>query len=196
MKTKSLFVLVFALLFAALAPAQMVQVNYNGVGQMYAGNPGQTEIGWLSPGYTAGVAQSAGKIGEVISSVVPSGSAVSVTTATPVNITTITLTPGDWQVSWTAYIQPAAGTAVTILQAGLGTTTATLPLLTSTSPLAFASWVQASATPGSGTIPLTLTSGVVQINISVSTTYYLVTSDTFSASTLTAYGWAAARRIR
>lgn len=153
MKTKSLFVSLIALLFAALAPAQMVQVNYNGVGQMYAGNPGQTEIGWLSPGYTAGVAQSAGKIGEVISSVVPSGSAVSVTTAT-------------------------------------------LPLLTSTSPLAFASWVQASATPGSGTIPLTLTSGVVQINISVSTTYYLVTSDTFSASTLTAYGWCAARRIR
>lgn len=199
MKLKTLFVPILALLgffAAALAPAQMVQVNYNGIGQMYAGNPGQTEIGWLSPGYTGGAAQAVGKIGEVLSSVVISSSAVSVTTATPVNITTLALTAGDWEISWSAFIQPAAGTAVTIMQAGVGTTTATLPALTLATPLPYASFVQASATPGSGTIPISLTSGSIQINISAATTYYLVTSDTFSASTLTAFGWIKARRIR
>lgn len=185
-----------ALLSGVLASAQMVQRNFNGIGYMYANTPGVTEIGWAPNGYTGGVAAGTGGVGEVLSSVIISSSAVSVTSATPVNITTLALTAGDWELSWTAFIQPAAGTAVTIMQAGIGTATATLPVLTLATPLAFGSFVQASATPGSGTIPISLSSGSIQVNISSTTTYYLVTSDTFSASTLTAYGWLKARRVR
>lgn len=46
MKIKSLFVSLLALLFAALCPAQMVQRNFNGIGYMFANNPGVTEIGF------------------------------------------------------------------------------------------------------------------------------------------------------
>lgn len=176
--------------------AQMVQKNYNGIGSMYATTPGQTEIGFAPPGYTGGVAQTAGAIGEAIASVIPSGSSVSVTTATPVNITSIALTPGVWELSWTAFIQPAASTNVTIMQAGVGTTTGTLPLTTLTTDLPLGSIVQAAAVPGSGTIPISLTSGTIRVNITANTTYYLVTSDTFTVSTLTAYGWIAGRRMR
>jgi len=40
----------------------------------------------------------AGSVGELISSVVAAGSAISLTTATPANITSISLTAGDWDV--------------------------------------------------------------------------------------------------
>lgn len=45
MKIKNYILVTIALFAGVFAPAQMIQVNYNGTGLVYCNNPGQTEIG-------------------------------------------------------------------------------------------------------------------------------------------------------
>ena len=68
-------------------------------------------------------APSAGQIGELIQSI--QGVSVNMVTVTPTNITSVTLTPGVWNVSGSISFSNAAGTANTIT-ASLNTTTATI----------------------------------------------------------------------
>src|SRR5690349_16625741 len=80
----------------------------------------KTSIGFASSGVNtditslAGTATNddaaAGKIGEYIESEVLSGSAVSLTTNTAANITSISLTAGDWDVWGAAVYQLGSGT--------------------------------------------------------------------------------------
>lgn len=197
MKIRPLLSIVAACFCAAALNAQQQWNNAYGQGQAYASTPGGVyTIGWAPPGYTGGAAQTAGCIGEVISSVVPSGSAVSLTTATGANVTSVSLTAGDWEVDCICYVQGTGTTSYTILQAGLNTTSATLPALTSTTPIAYVSIAEPATVPAQSAIPQSLSPTTIQINVSTTTTVYLVTNCTFSASTASAYGWVRARRIR
>jgi Pectate lyase superfamily protein len=153
--------------------------------------------GLITPAATIGIVGTttndnaqAGSIGEYVSSTVLVGSAVSLTTATSANITSISLTAGDWDVSGSVIFVPAATTTVTALNGGIGTTTATLPTVP---PLARFAEIWTSYTPNS-----TLYRGVATIRQSLSgtTTVYLVTQSSFGTSTMTAYGHIAARRVR
>jgi hypothetical protein len=130
----------------------------------------------------------AGAVGEVISSTV-AAIATGLTTATPLNVTSIALTAGDWDVYGSFVITGAATTSFTIAQSGMNITTATLPATNLLSFMAGSAFV-----PGG-----TLTADNVptqRINVSVATTVYLVAQSTFTVSTAGAGGTLLARRVR
>jgi len=132
----------------------------------------------------------AGYIGEYISSTLAIGSAVSLTTATTANVTSISLTAGDWDVSGNVGFIGAAGTLPTIEIAAIGQTSATLP----TSPNGGMYSREDIALPAASTQIIPIATG--RISLASTTTVYLVAQATFSVSTLTAYGFIGARRAR
>jgi len=139
----------------------------------------------------------AGGIGELITATVVVGSAVALTTATGANITSVSLTAGDWDVSCVADFTPAATTSITQLQAGLGTTTATLLGQAGgggvgTDP--FVSTVMPATVPAAG--PLHLALPATRVLLGSTTTIFFVANCTFTVSTLSAYGTIRARRMR
>lgn len=142
-------------------------------------------------GITSGVAAPAGYIGEVKQSQVAVGSAVSITTVTPTNVTSVVLTPGDWDieanVNFTA--TSASVAAGSLWVAGLSTTTATVPV-NGTEVQEFMPALTTTTFKGSITVPNNV------LNVTASTTVYLVFEATFTAGTLSAYGSLVARRIR
>lgn len=147
-------------------------------------------------GSTTNDSVAAGNIGEFVTATVASGSAVSLTTATSANVTSISLTAGDWDVSGQVVHNAAATTSITLLQIGISAASATLPTQAGgsgigTDPLSM--WRQAAGVPAGA---LTTSVGPVRVSLSGTTTIYLVAADTFTVSTMTAYGTIRARRIR
>lgn len=133
---------------------------------------------------------SAGYIGEYISSNVAVGSAVPITTATPLNITSISLTPGDWDVRGNIVFVGASSTVTTQVIAAINTVSATLPTLP-----AAGGYQEISGTLGTTTTQV-LSAGITRVSLSVTTTIYLVAQATFTTSSMTGYGFIAARRVR
>ncbi|MCK1367626.1 hypothetical protein [Bradyrhizobium sp. 62] len=127
----------------------------------------------------------AGNIGELITSTVARATNTSLTSATPKDITTISLTAGDWEVSGSAGF--AHGTSATILQAGVSTTTATLPTFDS------GARVQLIASFAAGDDLLSVPASRLSLN--ATTTVFLVMQATFTGTT-TIYGTLRARRVR
>lgn len=138
----------------------------------------------------------AGFLGELISSTVTSGSALSLSTGTAANLTSISLTAGDWDVSVSAAFNTAATTTLTQLTAAAATTSATLPA----SPGYPASNENRSQHNFASFTPGTTAHSVVvptyRVSLSATTTIYLVVRGAFAASTLTAQGYIQARRVR
>lgn len=130
---------------------------------------------------------SAGSVGEYVTA---TGTAVSLTTGTAANITSISLTAGDWDVWGSVLWQPAGSTTMTGWNAQISQTSATFsPALPS--PTAF---TEAFAPPAgsieAGAVPLQ------RISVASTTTVFLVANAAFSVSTLTASGILSARRRR
>lgn len=130
----------------------------------------------------------AGTLGEELSAELVIGSAVSLTTATPKTITSLLLTPGDWDLTGIVTFVPAATTSITRLTQSISTTTNTHG-----NNKQKRSQSQAAVVPNAEVISDTPT---VRVNISANTTYYLVAEAVFTVSTMTAYGYLRARRIR
>jgi hypothetical protein len=151
--------------------------------------------GWITP--TAGTnitgtntndSAGAGQIGELISSTVNSPGS-SVTNNTAANITSISLTAGDWDVDGQCVTIPAATTTVGQLLCSLSTTTAT----DNTTPGFFSEFSGFSQA-----VNQTLSQQVMPTRFSFAstTTVFLVVHNTFGTSTETAYGVIRARRVR
>jgi hypothetical protein len=141
------------------------------------------------PGTATNDAAAAGNLGELISATVLSGSAVSLSNNTAKDVTSISLTAGDWDV-WGNVAYVAGGTTIiTNAFAWTSQTSATLPTAPNTG--AEASWV-GSVT---GVAPI-LPAGMQRISLGSTTTVYLSTQAAFTVSTLTAYGYIGARRVR
>lgn len=134
----------------------------------------------------------AGNIGEYIESVIASGSAIGLTTATPANLTSISLTAGDWDVDLVVNYIAAATTSVTRILSGVSLTTATFDL---TGGRAAGTFMNANV---SGGAPMTYSVAVPPLRFSISgnTTVFGVAQATFTAAALTVYGILRARRIR
>jgi hypothetical protein len=135
-----------------------------------------------------GAATAASYIGEVFSSLIPTGSSVALTTGTAANITSISVTAGDWEISGNVNF---AGTTATITQeqAGISNgTSATIP--TDGTEVSSAPNIVAASLINSITLP------PKQVNVSTTTTIYLVGTATFSAGTVRGYGSIKARRTR
>jgi hypothetical protein len=130
---------------------------------------------------------SAGVVGEYVSSLIAVGSAVSLTTATAANVTSISLTAGDWDVAGVVNFSETTAT-VSARTAGISTTSATLPTDGSEGYCG----VQSTVTSETNSIALTRK----RITISGTTTVYLVGQATFSAGTAAGFGTINARRVR
>lgn len=131
----------------------------------------------------------AGDVGEIISASVLSGAAVSLVNIIPKTVTSITLTPGDWEIWGNVKV---AGIPTTTLTQVQGSSSATANTLDDASGF---SQISAAHTPGGnfvigGPIP------VRRATLAASKTFYLIAYCAFSAGTAKAYGSISARRMR
>jgi len=125
----------------------------------------------------------AGSVGEFVSSVIASGSAVSYSTGTPKDMTSISLTAGDWDVWGNIFF--IVGGAMTASNGWISATSATLP------DVSLAVGINVTGLGSSGfTMPMQ------RFSLSGTTTIYISAQFTFSTSTVTACGGIYARRIR
>jgi hypothetical protein len=142
-------------------------------------------------GTTTNDSASAGQIGQIISSSVAQASPVALTTGTSANVTSISLTAGDWDVTGHVGFIPAATTSVTTM---LGSVT-----LVSAVADVTPGWgvVHRQAALVTGALGFQLGgAGPVRISIASTTTVYLVANAQFTVSTMEAYGAIRARRMR
>jgi hypothetical protein len=123
-----------------------------------------------------------GYIGQFVSSQIVYGSAISITTATVTNITSISLTAGDWDVSGQVSFVPSV--AFNAVAAAINTTSATLP------DFSLYSLVQATLSS------VALAVVMQRISISSTTTVYLIGQVSFATGSATACGFIGARRVR
>lgn len=125
----------------------------------------------------------AGDVGEYQEASVASGSSAALTSTVSANITSLSLTAGDWDVWGLAEYNGNTGT-VSQMSGGISTTSATMP-----THFAFITGAYTLTFPGS--IPTT----IYRISLSATTTVYLVALATFTAA-LKTYGVLSARRAR
>jgi hypothetical protein len=132
----------------------------------------------------------AGDVGEYVESIVTVGSAISLTSTVAANVTSISLTAGDWDVTGVTAFNPAGTTSITISRGSISTTSATID----TSPGRLAGHASEAQVPAGNASFYPLP--VARLSLSTATTVYLVATSTFTVSTLSAYGIISARRVR
>ena len=132
-----------------------------------------------------------GYVGEYVSSSIAVGSKISLTTATPANVTSISLTAGDWDISWCLLFETAATTSVTVIRGGLNTATATVGASTENASQFLQQW--SAFVPGVTT--LQQNGARSRQSLSGTTTIYLNAQSTFTVSNMFVYGWLSARRV-
>ena len=133
-----------------------------------------------------------GYIGEYIESEVLSGSAVSLTTVTVADITSISLSAGDWEVWGTAAFLANSTTTITIIQGWVSDVSATIP----TQPNKGGSCNFSVNHTNAFTAPYALPVGRRRFSLASTTLIYLTARAAFAVSTLAAYGIICARRMR
>jgi hypothetical protein len=131
----------------------------------------------------------AGILGEHASSgVVPT--TVSLTTATPVDLHSVSLAAGDYDIQGIGTFQTAATTSVSQVIAGISTTSATLGADGTYARSTFTAFVPGAIEHTDQVTPVT------RLSLAATTTVYLVGQSTFSISTQTAGGVIRWRRVR
>lgn len=133
----------------------------------------------------------AGYVGECIESEILSGSAVSLTTGTGANVTSISLTAGDWDVWGSVIFAAASGTTSSVHIAAVNTTSATAP-----TPPNKGGYTNLTTTFTTGVQTSSQSAGHRRYSMASTTTVYLIAQASFATSTMTAYGYIGARRVR
>jgi hypothetical protein len=143
-------------------------------------------------GRADGSSAGAGIIGQGVRSVVNQGSSIAVTTNVVHNITSITLTPGEYDISFGVNaLQSSGGTLTTTsVEMAISTVSATFPSTT----LLGDAWFVTPTGPNANA-NTTLTAPIYTVNITATTTYYLVFKGVFSGSTMHVNGKISARRV-
>lgn len=129
-------------------------------------------------------------VGEFIFSEVLIGSEVTLTNGVAANVTSISLTAGDWEVMGNVSYDPGGTTTWNSAAAWTSTTTAAFPTRPNKGAL-----TEIAAPMTTGTIQ-TVTVGAQRMSLSGTTTVFLSTLAGFGTSTLKAYGFLRARRVR
>lgn len=134
----------------------------------------------------------AGSVGELISSVISAGSPTGISSLTDTNLTSISLTAGDWDVWGNVGFISAATTNVIYMQGWVSSTSATQPNAEFASRVVnpATGLVYGASTAGIFTVPL------LRFSLSGTTTIYLGVRCNFSVDTLSAFGGIYARRRR
>lgn len=152
-----------------------ISPNFNGTGQI--------------PGTDTNDNASAANIGEYTSASLNYGSEITLTTATGANVTSLSLTAGDWDVNGVVYFESSGSIAGnTYTYGSVSQTSATLD--TSVGKYGLAALFTAAGQNQSASIP------GVRKSLSGTTTIYLVAQAAFSAGTIKAFGHINARRVR
>lgn len=128
----------------------------------------------------------AGSVGEYISSVISAASAVPLTTVTAANVTSLSLTAGDWDVFGNVTISSSA-TGLLNGYGWISLTSATLP---------DASLVSGSYVSPAVTAQIAVSVPFVRVSIASTTTVYLSAVSQFGVGTASACGGIYARRSR
>lgn len=132
-----------------------------------------------------------GNVGEYVSSTVVLGSAVALTTGISANITSISLTAGDWDVQAMPRLTGNAATTLARAQSSISTTSATLSV--TAGQLYDSYWNNVTMF---NFADITLPIPTIRVSISSTTTVYLVANAGFGVSTCAGYGFISARRAR
>jgi hypothetical protein len=132
----------------------------------------------------------AGYIGEYIRGTRELGSAVALTDVTPVDIASVSLTAGDWEVWGVFAVAPTVSGAVNQSIVSLSTTTATLD-----STLGRIGG-GALSLPATGTVAFYTNIVPARFSLAGTTTVYLVGRLGFTSGTMTGFGYINARRMR
>ena len=155
-----------------------------------AGTATGSLISSVIKGVTDGSAAASGFVGQVVTSTIAVGSAVALSTTVTANVTSISLTAGEWYVNGQVDYRAAATTSITNLTQGISQTTATLG-----GQDTFSRSIMAAVIPTAVSdfgIPIR----GQRIVLTTTTTIYLVANATFTVAALSAYGTIDARRIR
>jgi len=135
-------------------------------------------------GVTNNSSAAAGSVGELISSVVLVGAAVSLTTGVSRDVTSIALTAGDWDITANAFLTRTGD--VTAHSVWTSDTSATAP------DAALVNQVNVGSALGNCGIP----APSIRYSLNVPTTIYLSVASIFTTGTVTACGGIYARRRR
>lgn len=125
----------------------------------------------------------AGSVGEYIESVVTTQA---ITSNAVTNVTSISLTAGDWDVFGNVFTNPAISTTQAAIQVGINTTSVTFP----------SGQYATIVTPMSAGFNAGLSAPTRRLSLSGTTTVYLVAVSSYAISTLTINGTIGARRRR
>jgi len=147
----------------------------------------------ITPSTTAGIVGTTladnaqtGSVGEYLTA---TGTAVTLSAGVLSNLTSISLTAGDWDVSGDVYLVSSAG--FSNAEIGVSTTSATF-VAPPTNGQTVAIALEGSALFNTSALAV----GPARINVSTTTTVYLVVGMSFSSGTNTATGFIRARRVR
>jgi hypothetical protein len=160
----------------------------NGQGQLTAAANVPIAIGSSAvSGTSTNDLAAVGIIGEYKTGTVASGGAAALTTAVAANVTGVSLTAGDWDVTGTVDYTYAGATNVNNSQQGISIISATLgPQDTYTSVF----------TGGIPPVDQAFQTPLVRISLAATTTVYLVAKSAFTIGSNSVYGTIRARRVR
>lgn len=124
-----------------------------------------------------------------IESDLAAASKIALTSAAAANITSISLTAGEWDVSGVVVFDPAATTSVTVKRGSISLTSAAIDV---TLGRFFGHGSAASVDAGNAS---SYASKIVRLSLGATTTVYLVASSTFTDAAMSAYGNISARKV-
>lgn len=150
-------------------------------GILYMSSSG--DLHWLAGGVDSNLSST-----EYVESTVLVGAAVSLTTNTTADVTSISLTAGNWEVFGSVGFVPAGSTVMTKFEGAISSTSATFPTLPDGGN---GISLQFSTTGLTQFVPI----GTKRVSLSDTTTIYLVARSTFITSTNAAYGYIGATRL-
>jgi len=136
----------------------------------------------------------AGSVGQLLETIVLIGSAVTLTTATAANMTSVSLTAGDWDVWGEIWFTGGGTTLLQRADAAITSTSALIPTAPASTTSQILNFGSASAFGSIG--PPVFVVSQTRITIASTTTIYLPVRAYFTVSTCSAYGMIAARRVR
>lgn len=181
---------------AASLTAGTVTTNANLTGDITSSGNATTFTGKTGgalgqiPGTTAADNANAGNVGQYIESAVPVGSAVPLTNTTAVNVTSIPLTAGDWDISLNGALVLGATTSLSQILVSISTVSNTVDLtegkftIQNYAPTVFGAVYQSAGIPK------------YRLSLSGATTVYFVIRASFTISTASGWGLISARRRR
>lgn len=145
------------------------------------------------PGTPQGNNANNANVGAHVQSIVGIGAPVALTTLTVANVTSISLSPGDWDVMGSVQFVGNAATTVSTFQGGISVASVTMPAIPDASnQLGFAGTPAIFGAVPTYSVPLQ----PFRLALNVTTTVYLVAEAAFAVNTCGAAGMIRARRMR